>query len=77
MSPTLARLHNHVLPLLSVLLFGAGLILVVLRRAGARGDGGDRLQTAYCPACRHVNPAAARFCAMCGQRLPPQGTRVP
>lgn len=77
MSPTLARLHDHVLPLLGVLLLGAALIVVVLRRAGARGDDGDRLQTASCPACRHVNPAAARYCAMCGQQLAPPDAPVP
>lgn len=77
MIPTLARLHHHVLPLLGVLLLGAALIVVVLRRSGALGGHGDGSCTVSCPTCQHVNPAAARYCAMCGQRLAPPDAPVP
>ncbi|MEW6197537.1 MAG: zinc ribbon domain-containing protein [Planctomycetota bacterium] len=74
MIPTLARLHHDVLPMLGALLLGAVLIVVILRRPGALGGNGDRPRAGSCPACRHVNPAAARYCAMCGRRLaPPEG----
>ncbi len=77
MSPTLARLHLHVLPLLGALLLGAALIVVILRRPGALGGNGDRPRAGSCRACRHINPAAARYCAMCGQRLTPPDAPVP
>lgn len=76
MNTVLAFLPRQALPLLLLLLVGAVLVIVALRRADA-GRAARPPRNCPNPTCRHVNPANADYCAACGHRLPPRNSSVP